>query len=79
METYSTLRHFADSWMLLFMVLFFVGVIFWTFRPGARKQQRDAASSIFRHEDKPIPVDDTAGEERIEHRADRGTAKESVI
>lgn len=79
METYSTLRHFADSWMLLFMVLFFLGVIAWIYRPGSRVQQQDAASSIFRHEDRPIPADDPAGEGRIEHRAGRGTAKESVI
>ncbi len=79
METYSTLRHFADSWMLLFMVLFFLGVIVWTFRPGARRQQSEAASSIFKHEDRPVPDADASGTGRIEHRAGRGTAKESVI
>lgn len=50
---YHFLREFADSWMLLAMVLFFAGAVFWAFRPGARAQQRDTADVIFRHEDKP--------------------------
>jgi cytochrome c oxidase cbb3-type subunit 4 len=53
METYSTLRAFADSWMLLFLFLFFIGVVIWVFRPGAKKAHRDAANQIFRNEDKP--------------------------
>ncbi|MGP3697797.1 cbb3-type cytochrome c oxidase subunit 3 [Rhodobacter sp. NSM] len=53
METYSLLRAFADSWMLIVMTLFFVGVVFWAFRPGSRKQHDDAANAIFRHERKP--------------------------
>ncbi len=35
METYTAMRHFADSWGLLFMVLFFLGVILFAFRPGS--------------------------------------------
>ena len=42
MDTYSLLRQFADSWFLLAMFLFFVGVIFWAFRPGSRKDHDDA-------------------------------------
>jgi cytochrome c oxidase cbb3-type subunit IV len=53
METYTLLRAFADSWFLLFMTLFFVGVVIWAFRPGSRKLQDDAASSIFRNDDRP--------------------------
>ncbi|WP_102226270.1 cbb3-type cytochrome c oxidase subunit 3 [Acidimangrovimonas sediminis] len=53
MSTYDTLRHFADSWMLLLLVLIFLGVIVWAFRPGSRGDQRDAATSIFRNEDRP--------------------------
>lgn len=53
METYSVLREFADSWMLLVLFVFFVGVIFWVFRPGATKEYRDTASIPFRHDDKP--------------------------
>ncbi len=53
METYSLLRQFADSWMLLALVLFFLGVIFWAFRPGSRAAHNDAANSIFRNEKRP--------------------------
>ena len=35
MDSYSLLREIADSWVLLFLVLFFVGVIVWVFRPGS--------------------------------------------
>ncbi len=53
MDTYSLTRQFADSWMLLFMTLFFLGVVFWAFRPGSAKEHRDSANIIFRHEDSP--------------------------
>lgn len=41
--SYDAMRAFADSWALLFMVLFFVGTIAFVFRPGAKKQAEDAA------------------------------------
>ncbi|WP_095589465.1 cbb3-type cytochrome c oxidase subunit 3 [Actibacterium ureilyticum] len=53
MDTYSLTRAFADSWALLFLTLFFVGVIVWVFRPGSTKGHRDSANIPFRHEDKP--------------------------
>jgi len=53
METYSILRAFADSWMLLVLFLFFLGVILWVIRPGSNKTHKDTASIPFRHEDKP--------------------------
>ncbi|GAB1378572.1 cbb3-type cytochrome c oxidase subunit 3 [Pararhodobacter sp.] len=53
METYSLLRSFADSWYLLFMTLFFVGIIAWAWRPGSRRAQDEAATSIFRNDDRP--------------------------
>jgi len=34
---YEEFRHFADSWGLLGLVIFFVGAVLWTFRPGARE------------------------------------------
>jgi cytochrome c oxidase cbb3-type subunit 4 len=43
MELYTALRHFADSWGLLAMALFFVGVIFFTLRPGGKTAASDAA------------------------------------
>ncbi len=63
METYSALRGFADSWGLVVLFLFFVGVVVWVFRPGARRKHDDAARMIFRNEDKPKPdpKDDTHG------------------
>lgn len=53
---YSTLRAFADSWALLCLVLFFVAVIVWAFRPGSRKLHDHSALVPFRHEDKPMPA-----------------------
>ncbi|QLF70588.1 cbb3-type cytochrome c oxidase subunit 3 [Peteryoungia desertarenae] len=43
METYTALRQFADSWALLAMVIFFIGVIIFTFRPGGKKSADHAA------------------------------------
>lgn len=53
MDTYSFLRQFADSWMLVLMTLLFLGVVAYAFRPGSRKLQDDAANSIFRNEKRP--------------------------
>ena len=53
METYSLLRHFADSWMLLALTLFFLGVIFWAFRPGSRAAYRDTADIPLRNDTPP--------------------------
>ena len=58
METYSFLRAFADSWMLLFLTLFFVGIIAWAFRPGARAAQTEAATCVFRNDDTPAAHQD---------------------
>ncbi|MCV2893816.1 cbb3-type cytochrome c oxidase subunit 3 [Lentibacter sp. XHP0401] len=63
METYSLLREFADSWMLLTLFVFFVGMFLWVmFRPGANKTYRDVANIPFRHEDKPAPAKRSGGE-----------------
>lgn len=37
METYTAMRQFADSWALLAMTLFFIGVVIYAFRPGSKK------------------------------------------
>jgi cytochrome c oxidase cbb3-type subunit 4 len=50
---YTALRHFADSWGLLLMFVFFGAVVVWVFRPGGRKVQDEAARQIFRNEDAP--------------------------
>jgi len=54
MDTYSVLREFADSWVLLLMVLFFLGVIVWAWRPGSRSLHADAGDIPFRHDQKPV-------------------------
>lgn len=48
---YDALRHFADSWGLLFMTLSFVALIAWTFRRGARHRHDRAAQMIFGDDD----------------------------
>ena len=40
---YSLLRQFADSWGLLYLFLLFVGVIFFTFRPGSKEKAEHIA------------------------------------
>ncbi|TRD17368.1 cbb3-type cytochrome c oxidase subunit 3 [Palleronia caenipelagi] len=56
-DTYSLLRAFADSWALLALMLVFLGVVFWAYRPGSRELHEDAAQSIFRSEDRPARAD----------------------
>lgn len=56
MQTYSLLREFADSWMLLVLTLVFVGVVLWAFRPGSRKTHDAVAASIFRNDVRPAPL-----------------------
>lgn len=41
---YETLRHAADSWGLLYLVILFVGVVAYVFRPGSRKAADEAAA-----------------------------------
>lgn len=53
MDTYSILRQIADSWVLLLMFLFFLGVVLWAFRPGSRKAHDDTANIPFRNENTP--------------------------
>ena len=50
MDTYTAMRQFADSWGLVAMALFFVGVVLFVFRPGA-KQLADQAAQIPLKED----------------------------
>lgn len=52
MDTYSLLREFADSWMLLAMTIFFVGMVIYTLRPGSKPVHDDIANIPLRN-DKP--------------------------
>ncbi|GGC28082.1 hypothetical protein GCM10011371_14500 [Novosphingobium marinum] len=49
-STYETLRHLADSWGLLAMVIAFLTLVLWPFRPGNGERHRDAANMIFKDE-----------------------------
>jgi cytochrome c oxidase cbb3-type subunit 4 len=44
---YESLRQFADSWGLLYLVLIFVVVVGYVFRPGSSRKARDAARIPF--------------------------------
>ncbi len=58
METYTALRAFADMWHLLFMFLFFIGVVLFVFRPGSKKVHEETSNMIFRNDDRPAPPED---------------------
>ena len=62
METYTFLREIADSWMLVALFCFFVGMIFWVMRPGSTKTYRNVADIPFRHEDKPAAASVATGD-----------------
>jgi cytochrome c oxidase cbb3-type subunit IV len=71
METYQALRTFADSWGLLVLFLFFIGMVIWLFRPGARRLHDDASRQIFRNEDRPRPPEDHERGETRDRTKDR--------
>jgi cytochrome c oxidase cbb3-type subunit 4 len=50
-STYDALRHRADRWGLLAMLVLFAGLAAWPFRPGARPRNDHAATMIFRDDD----------------------------
>ena len=49
--TYDALRHFADSWGLAAMMVVFLVLVAWPFRPGARGANEQAANMIFAEDD----------------------------
>lgn len=51
MTAYETLRHFADSWGLLAMMVVFLVLCAWPFRPGSNARNRAAANLIFKDSD----------------------------
>ncbi len=67
METYSLLRQFADSWMLLALFAFFIGVVIFVMRPGATKTYEDVADIPFRNEDTPAQPREKTSEEDVKH------------
>ena len=49
-STYQAMRTFADSWGLLYLVVVFLFVIVWVFRPGSQKHIDDAAQIPFKED-----------------------------
>ena len=49
--SYDALRHFADSWGLVFMGLLYAVLIGWHFLPKGRERSSAAALAIFEQED----------------------------
>ena len=47
-STYDMLRHLADSWGLLAMLVVFLAFAAWPFRPGARGHNDNAANANFK-------------------------------
>lgn len=50
MSFYEELRHFADSYFLIFMFIVFLTFCLWPFRPGAKDHVEDARNSIFKED-----------------------------
>jgi len=61
MSHYDLLREFADSWGLLMMVVLFVGVILFTFRPGSARLHKEMALLPLRNEMAPPTASDMKG------------------
>jgi cytochrome c oxidase cbb3-type subunit 4 len=49
--SYNDLRHFADSYGLAAMVVVYLVLIAWAFRPGSRRSNDAAATMIFAADD----------------------------
>lgn len=54
---YDMLRHFADSWGLLYMMAIFLSVVFFLVRPGA-KARATAAAHIPLADNEPAKPED---------------------
>ncbi len=50
---YDAMRHFADSWGLVYMLTIFVAVALFLVRPGARSSARTAAQIPLTDDDQP--------------------------
>lgn len=47
---YTSFRELADSWGLVYLFVLFAGVIFFTFRPGSKKQAEEIAQIPFKED-----------------------------
>ena len=48
---YTFLRQLADSWGLLSLMLIFLGIVVWAFRPGTKELHEDISNIPFRNEE----------------------------
>ena len=48
---YNLFRELADSWGLLYLFALFLGVIFFTFRPGSQRTAEDIAQIPFKEDE----------------------------
>jgi len=48
---YDFLREFADSWGMLAMLVIFLGIAVYAFRPGTKKLYEDISDIPFRNEE----------------------------
>jgi len=57
---YTILRELADSWFMLMMFTFFIGVIIFAFRPGTKASYDRLRNLPLQDDD--VLVEDTSGE-----------------
>lgn len=48
---YETLRHFAYSWGLVYLIVVFLALVLYAFRPGSKKIADDIAQIPLKEED----------------------------
>lgn len=48
---YTFLRQLADSWGMLSLLLIFLGIVVWAFRPGTKELYKDISDIPFRHDE----------------------------
>lgn len=53
MFDYNLLREFADSWGLLMLIILFLAVVIFAFRPGSAKHHEKMARLPLHHETAP--------------------------
>ena len=55
MDVFTLLRGYADTWGLMFLVIGFVLVVAFAFRPGSRDLHRKMAHLPLEERDTPLP------------------------
>jgi cytochrome c oxidase cbb3-type subunit 4 len=56
--SYNDLRHLADSYGLAAMLLIYLVLVGWAFRPGSRRHNETAATMIFAEDGERIAAPD---------------------